>query len=82
MDKCRAVTLLCTTHKILEYVLSVKSVPYAEVVEGEYQGSFRRRGTTVDQIFYYETNNGKCWEQNSVVQYLFTDFQAAHDTVC
>jgi len=42
-DKCRAVTLQCTTHKILEYVLSVKSVPYAEVVIGEYQGSFRRR---------------------------------------
>lgn len=23
----------------------------------------------------------KCWGQNSVVHYLFADFQAAHDTV-
>lgn len=34
-DKYRAVTLLCKTHKILEYVLYVKSVPYAEAITGE-----------------------------------------------
>lgn len=39
-DKCRSVTLLRKAHKILEYFLSVKSVRYAELATGEYQGNF------------------------------------------
>jgi len=35
-DNYRAVTLLCTTYKILANILYVKYVPYAEEVIGEY----------------------------------------------
>jgi hypothetical protein len=55
-DKYRAVTLLCTTYKILEYILYVKSVPYAEAITGEYQGAFEEE----DQIlirFLLRKNN-------------------------
>jgi hypothetical protein len=59
-DNYRAVTLLCTTYQILASILYIKSVPCAEEIT-EYQGGFRRRKSTVNQIFYYETNTGKMW---------------------
>jgi hypothetical protein len=39
-DNYRAVTLLRTTYKILENILYVRSVPYAEEIIGEYQRGF------------------------------------------
>ena len=50
-DNYRAVTLLCTTYKILANILYVKLVPFAAEVIQEYQGGFRRGRSTVDQIF-------------------------------
>jgi len=40
IDNYRAVTLLCTTYKILANILYVKLVPYAEEIIGEYRGGF------------------------------------------
>jgi hypothetical protein len=40
-DNYRAVTLLCTTYKILANILYVKLVPYAEELIEEYQGVFK-----------------------------------------
>ena len=37
-DNYRAITLLCTTYKILINILCVKLVSYAEEIVGEYQG--------------------------------------------
>jgi len=37
----RAVTLLCTTYKILANILYVKVVPYADEIIGEHLGVFR-----------------------------------------
>jgi hypothetical protein len=37
-DNYRAVTLLCTTYKILANNLYAKLVPYAEKIIGKYQG--------------------------------------------
>jgi len=54
----RAVTLFCTTYKILANILYVKVVPYTEQIIGEHLGGFRRVRWTVDQIFT-ETNIGK-----------------------
>ena len=51
IDNYRAVTLLCTTYKILANILYVKLVPYAKEIIGEYQGGLRRGRSTVDQIF-------------------------------
>jgi len=39
-DDYRAVTLLCTTYKILANILYIKYVPYAEEITAEYQGDF------------------------------------------
>jgi len=39
-DNYRAVTLLCTKYTILENILYLKLVPYAEKITGEYQGGF------------------------------------------
>jgi hypothetical protein len=50
-DMYRAITLLCTTYKILANILYVKLVPRAAEVIREYQGGFRRGRLTVDQIF-------------------------------
>jgi len=57
-DNYRAVTMLCTTYQILASILYVKLVPSAEEI-AEYQGGFQSRKSTVDQIFYYDTNIGK-----------------------
>jgi len=40
MNNYRAVTLLCTTYKILANIPCVKLVPYAEELIGECQGVF------------------------------------------
>ena len=50
-DNDRAVTFLCTTHKILTDMLHVNLVPYAEEIIGECEGVFHRGRSTVDQIF-------------------------------
>ena len=50
-DNYRAVTLLCTTYKILANIIYIKLVPYAEELIGEYQGACRNGRSTVDQIF-------------------------------
>jgi len=57
-DNYEAVTLRCTTHKILVNILFVKLGPYAEEITGEYQRGSQRGISNVDQIFT-ETNIGK-----------------------
>ena len=39
-DRCRAVTVLCTTYKIVVNIAYVKLVTYSEEIIGEYQGGF------------------------------------------
>jgi hypothetical protein len=67
-DKYIAVTLLCTTCKIVAYVLYVRLVPHTEEIIEEYQGGFRT--FTMRQILE------KLWEQNIDVHQLFTDFSS------
>jgi hypothetical protein len=80
-DNYTAVTLLCTTYKILANILYSKSVLYAEEIIREYQGGFRRGRSTVDQTFTMRQIMEECWEQNIDVYYVFIDFQSAYDTV-
>ena len=68
-------------YKILENILYLKLVPYAEEIIGEYQGGFWRGRSTVVQIFSMRQTLGNCWEQNIDVHHLCIDFQTAHDTV-
>ena len=62
----------------------MKLVPYSEEIigeyHGEYQAGFRRKRSNVDQNFTMRQILVKCWEQNTDVQNLFIDFQAAYDT--
>ena len=80
-DNYRAVTLLCTTYKILANILYVNLVPYAEEIIGKYQEGYQRGRSTVDQIFSMRQILEKCWEQNIDVSDLFIGFQAAYDSV-
>jgi hypothetical protein len=80
-DNYGAVTLPCTTYKMLANILFVKLVPYAKEIIGEYQGGSRRGISSVDQIFTVRQILEKYWEQNTDVHQLFIDFQAAYDTV-
>ena len=50
-DNYRAITLLCTTYKILANILYVKLIPYAEEIIWGYQGGLQRGLSSVDQIF-------------------------------
>ena len=80
-DNYRAVTLLCTKYTILENILYLKLVPYAEKITGEYQGGFWRGRPTVDQIFSVRQILEKWWDQNINVHHLCIDFQTAYYTV-
>ena len=80
-DNYKAVTLLCTTYKILAHILYVKVVPYAEEIIGEYQGVFQWGRSTFNQTFVMRQILEKCWEQNIDVHHLYIDFQATYDPV-
>jgi hypothetical protein len=56
-DNCKAVTLLWQHIKFWQ-IFYMKVVTYAEEVTGGYQGGFRKGRSTLDQIFYYDTNIG------------------------
>jgi hypothetical protein len=73
--------LLRTPYRILENVLYVKLVPYAEEIIGEYQGGFRRGRSPLDQIFHMRQILENYWEQNIEVYRIFIDLQAGYDTV-
>jgi hypothetical protein len=45
---------------------------------GDYQNGFRDGRSVIDNIFALIIINGKIWEYNQSVQYLFTDFQKAY----
>jgi hypothetical protein len=40
-ENYRAITLLCTAHKILANVLYLRLIPYIEEIIGDYQCGFR-----------------------------------------
>jgi len=80
-DNYRAVTLLCTTYKILANILYVRSVLYAEEITGEYQRGFRNGRSVVDQISTVRQIRKNYWEWNTDVHHLLPDLQAAYDTI-
>jgi hypothetical protein len=79
-DNYRAVTLLCTTYKLLESIVGV-NIPYAVEIIGEYQRGFRRARSIVDPIFTVRKILEKCWEQNINILRLLIDFQAIYANV-
>jgi len=48
---------------------------------GDYQNGFRDGRSVIDNIFALKMINEKLWEYNHNVQYLFIDFQKAHDFI-
>jgi hypothetical protein len=82
-DCCRVVTLLCTTHKILENISYIKLVPCAEEIIWEYQGSFHRGRSTFEQIFTLRQILEKTWKQNiDVHNHLLIQIAYTYDSVC
>jgi hypothetical protein len=49
---------------------------------GNYQKGFGDGRSVIDNIFALKIINKKIWEYNKSIQYLFIDFQKAHDSVC
>jgi hypothetical protein len=41
------------------FICKISTVSYTEEITGEHQGGFRLGSSTIDQIFYCETNIGK-----------------------
>jgi len=70
--KYRAVTLLCTTNKILANILYIKVVPYAEEIIGETWSNFysernigKMLGTEywcTSSIYWFASNMWHCME--------------------
>ena len=50
----------------------------AEVITGEYQGSFQKRRSTIDQIFTMRQILETCWKQNIGLYEPFIDTWAAY----
>jgi hypothetical protein len=81
-DRCenyRGIALGNAAYKILSNIILEKIKPYIEKVMRDYQNGFRGGRSVTDNIFALRINE-KLWEYNqSVVQYLFIDFQKAYD---
>jgi len=65
----------------LSNIILGKIKPYIEKVMGDYQNGFRDGRSVIDNIFGLKMINEKLWEYNQSVQYLFTDFQKAYESV-
>ena len=68
-------------HKILAYIILKKIKPYIEKIIGDYQNGFRDGRSVIDNIPVVKIINEKMWEYNQNAQYLFIDFQKAHDSI-
>jgi hypothetical protein len=55
--------------------------PYVNEIIGDHQCGFRRKRSTMDQIFYIQQTLEKKWEYNGTVHQLFIDFKKAYDSV-
>jgi len=77
-DRCenyRGIAMANAACKILSNVILGKSKPYIEKIMGDYKNGFRGGGRPViDNIFALKIINGKLWEYNQSVQYLYIDF--------
>jgi len=68
-------------YKILLNIILGKIKPYIEKVMGDYENGFRDGRSVIGNIFAMKIMNEKLWEYNYSVQYLFTDFQKANDSI-
>jgi hypothetical protein len=77
----RGISLLSTAYKILSNILLTRLTPYGSEIIGEHQCGFRRKRSTMDQVFYTRQILEKKWEYNGTVHQLFIDFKKAYDFV-
>ena len=49
-NKCRGISLLSNSYKILSNIILSRMTPYANEIRGEYQCRFRRNRSTIDHI--------------------------------
>jgi len=77
----RDISLLDISYKVLSNVLFNKLKPYRDEIVGEYQRSFRRGKSTVDQIHIVKPVMEKCYEYNQEQFMLFVDYKQAYDSI-
>jgi len=70
---------LPATYKILSNILLSRLTPYAEEINGDLLGGFRRNRSTTDHICCIRQILEKKWEYNEAVHQLLTDFKKAYD---
>jgi hypothetical protein len=79
-SNCRGISLLSTSYKISNILLSRLS-PYIDESIGGLQCEFQRNKSTTDQLFCVRLVLEKKWEYNGTVHELFVDFKKAYDSV-
>jgi hypothetical protein len=76
-DNYRAISLLSTTYKIVNYIdiigKGLESI--AEQVIGKYEVGFRKGRFTIDHIFTMKQISEKCWEHSVDFYLMYLDFR-------
>ena len=80
-ENYRGIALRNAAYKILVNIILEKIKPYIEKNTRDYQNGFRDGRSVTDNIFVLKMINEKIWEYNQSVQYLFTEFQKAYDSI-
>ena len=80
-ENYRGIALGIAAYKILSNIILGKIKPYIEKVIGDNQNGFRDGRPVIDNTPALKIINEKLWEYNQSVQYLFTDFQKACDSI-
>lgn len=80
-ENYRGITLLNVGYKIFSGVLNERLQRCAEEIIGEYQCGFRRKRSTVDQLFAIRQMMERFYEHDTDLHFLFVDFKQAFDNV-
>ena len=80
-ENYRGIAVGNVAYKILSNIIFGKIKPYIEKVMGDHQNGFRDGRSVIGKIFALKIINEKLWGYNQSVQYLFIDFQKAHDSI-
>ena len=77
----RPISLLCTTYKLLERILSTRIEPIIGKLLPKEQAGFRKGRSTVDQVAKLTERIEDAFDKKEITGSVFIDLTAAYDTV-